>query len=86
MFTQDGRVASIRTITIPRYTATDEQMEAIRRESTARYGMPLAQSRRHVEETSAEYRQEPSLEVQVPAYEMMSIQGRRLQRFLGAVM
>ena len=30
---QDGRVVSLRTITIPPYTATDEQVEEVQRES-----------------------------------------------------
>jgi hypothetical protein len=42
--THDGKVNAIRTITIPAYTATDEEVEAIRQESLQRYGIPLSQA------------------------------------------
>jgi hypothetical protein len=37
---RDGKVASIRTVTIPSYSASDEEVEAIRQESLKRYGIP----------------------------------------------
>ena len=70
---QDGRVVSLRTNTIPAYTATAEQVEEIRRESLARYGIPYAEAQRNVQETLAAYPQEPSLEAQIPAYEVMTV-------------
>src|SRR5439155_22317009 len=48
-----GRVASIWTIGIPSYRATDEQVEAIRQESLNRYGIPYAQAQRNIQETIA---------------------------------
>ena len=51
---QDGRVVSLRTNTIPAYTATRSQVEKIRRESLARYGIPYAEARRNVQETLIE--------------------------------
>jgi len=46
---QDGRVVSLRTMTIPPYTATDEQVEEIRRMSLARYGIPYALATVHAQ-------------------------------------
>src|SRR5258708_4323687 len=40
----DGKVASIWTIPIAKYTATEQQVEEIRRESAARWGIPYAQA------------------------------------------
>jgi hypothetical protein len=70
---QDGRVVSLRTMTIPSYTATDEQVENIRRESMARYGIPYAEAERNVQETLVDCQRKPSLEMEVPAYEVVSI-------------
>jgi len=70
---QDGRVVSLRTITIPSYTATNEQVEKVRRESAARYGIPYAKAEQNVQETLADRPQEPSQEVDVPAYEVLSV-------------
>jgi hypothetical protein len=70
---QDGRAVSLRTMTIPPYTATDEQVEEIRRESLARYGIPYAEAERNVQEASANYQQEPSLAPEVPAYEVVTV-------------
>jgi hypothetical protein len=70
---QDGRVVSLRTITIPPYNATEEQVENIRRESLARYGIPYAKAERNVQETSVAPKQEPSLEAEVPAYEVVAV-------------
>ena len=70
---QDGRVVNLRTMTISPYTATDEQVEEIRRESAARYGIPYVEAKRNVQETLADYQQEPSLEAEVPAYEVVTV-------------
>jgi hypothetical protein len=70
---QDGRVVSLRTIVIPPYTAADEQVEEIRRESAARYGIPYAEAKRNVQETLADHPQELPLETEVPAYEVVAV-------------
>jgi hypothetical protein len=70
---QDGRVVSLRTITIPSYTATEEQVEEIKQESLARYGIRYTEAERNVQETLAASRQEPSLEAEVPAFEVVSV-------------
>ncbi len=69
----DGRVVSLNTITIPPYTATDEQVEEIRKTSMARYGIPYAEAKRNVEETLLAYEQEPSFEVDAPAHEVLAV-------------
>jgi hypothetical protein len=71
--TQDGRLVLLETMTIPPYTATDEQVEEIRRESAARYGMPYAEAERNVRETLADHPQEPPLESEVLAYEVVAV-------------
>jgi hypothetical protein len=48
-------------------------VEEIRRESLARYGIPYAEAQRNVQKTLAAYPQEPSLEAQIPAYEVMTV-------------
>jgi hypothetical protein len=60
-------------MTIPPYSATEEQVENIRRESLARYGIPYAEAERNVQETSVAPKQEPSLETEVPAYEVVAV-------------
>jgi len=70
---QDGRVVSLRTMTIPPYTATDEQAEGIRRESLARYGISYAGTERDVRETQAPDNQEPSTDRMVPPYEVVAV-------------
>ena len=70
---QDGQVVSLRTITIPPYTATDEQVEGIRRESMARHGIPYAEAERNVQEALSDFRQGPSLVTEVPPYEVVAV-------------
>src|SRR5258708_24586277 len=41
----DGRAATIWTLPIPSYQATEEQIEAVRHESLKRYGIPYAQAK-----------------------------------------
>ena len=70
---QDGRVVSLRTMTIPSYTATAEQVEEIRRESLARYGIPYAEAERNVQETLMADGKEPSADRVVPPYELVAV-------------
>jgi hypothetical protein len=70
---QDGRVVSLRTMTIPPYTATAEQVEEIRRESLARYGIPYAEAERNVQETLVADGQEPPSDRIVPSYEVVAV-------------
>jgi len=70
---QDGRVVSLRTMNIPAYTATAEQVEEIRRESLARYGIPYAEAERNVKETLDVDGQEPSADRIVPPYEVVAV-------------
>jgi len=65
-------VVSLRTMTIPPYTATDEQVEEIRRESLARYGIPYAEAERNVQGALADYQPEPFRGAEVPAYEVVA--------------
>jgi hypothetical protein len=79
---QNGKVVTLRTVTIPPYTATDEQVEEIRSESLARYGIPYAEAKRNVQETGVGYQEKPSSQIdvsageEVPAYEVVFGQGR----------
>ena len=59
-------------MTIPAYTATDEQVEVIRRESLARYGIPYTEAVRKVQEALEEGKQRPTGEPVVPAYEIVA--------------
>jgi len=70
---QDGRVVSLRTMNIPPYTATAAQVEEIRWESLARYGIPYAEAQRNVQETLAADSQEPSLDSIVPPFEVVAV-------------
>ena len=74
---QDGRVVSLRTMTIPPYTATGSQVEEIRRESLARYGIPYAEAERNVQEALAADHQatseESPLDPVVPPYEVVAV-------------
>jgi len=69
---QDGRVVSLRTITIPPYTATDEQVEAIRSESMARYGIPFAEAERNAQDILTDFRRDAFHSEGVPAYELVA--------------
>ena len=66
---QDGRVVTLRTTTIPPYTATDEQVEKVRRESAARYGIPYAEAVRNLQETLEADSKASSADSVVPAYQ-----------------
>jgi hypothetical protein len=58
---RDDRVVFLRTMTILPYTAAESQVEEIRRESLARYGIRHAEAELNVQETLSDYQQEPSL-------------------------
>ena len=45
---RDGSAASIKTVTIPPYTATEDDIEAVRQESLRRYGMAYAQAVKNI--------------------------------------
>lgn len=48
--THDNRVVNIRTSTIPPYTATTEDVEHIRRECLARYGIPASKAQKSLDQ------------------------------------
>jgi hypothetical protein len=66
-------VVSLRTMTIPAYTATAEHVEQVRRESLARYGIPYAEAKRNVQETLMADDKEPSPDRIVPPYEVVAV-------------
>jgi len=70
---QDGWVVSLGTMNIPPYTATAEQVEEVRRESLARYGIPYTQAERNVQETLRAESQEKPLNPEVPAFEVVAV-------------
>jgi len=70
--TQDGRVVGIKTIAIPPYTATNKQVEDIRRESMARYGTTYLDAQKNAQEIFTDYKAKPSFETEVPAYEAIA--------------
>ena len=47
---QDGKVATLKTITIPKYRTTDGQVEKVRRESMARWGIPYDEAQQNIEQ------------------------------------
>jgi hypothetical protein len=67
---QDGRVVSLRTVTLPPYAATGSQVEEIRRESLAWYGTPYAEAERNVQAALAADNQGPFLDPVVLPYEV----------------
>lgn len=71
--TQDGRVVTIRTITIPPYKATGEALEAVRRESLIRYGIPYAEAVQNVQKALTMHGEGPASEIEVPAYETFAV-------------
>lgn len=46
---QDGKVASLWAINIPRYTASEEELESIRREAGGNHGIPYVQAKYKLE-------------------------------------
>ena len=51
---QDGDVANIRTITIPKYSATEDDVEEFKVESLKRYGIPYSEAIKNLEKTANE--------------------------------
>ena len=51
---QDGDVANIRTITIPAYSATDDDVEEFKVESLKRYGIPYSEAIKNLEKPAYE--------------------------------
>lgn len=47
--TQNGKVASLWAVNIPQYTASEEDVENIRRESGQNYGIPYEEAKRNIE-------------------------------------
>ncbi|MGC9395650.1 MAG: type IV secretory system conjugative DNA transfer family protein [Anaerolineae bacterium] len=72
---RDGTVVRMKTLTIPRYTATDAQVEAVKCESLRRYGIPYAEAQRNVQAASADVHRPraraPTL-TDIPAFEMVT--------------
>lgn len=64
----DGAVNGIWTTTIPPYRASAEAVEAFRRASAARHGIPLAEAERCLAERAPEHPSPSSSGVEVPAY------------------
>jgi hypothetical protein len=62
---RDGKAASIRTITIPGYAASDEDVEAIRQESLRRYGIPYNEA---VNNMDKRRQTDENLVRQIPVY------------------
>lgn len=48
---RDGSVVPMKTLTIPQYTATDQQVIALKKESMKRYGITYADAYRNVQES-----------------------------------
>ena len=74
---RDGKVATIKTMTIPCYTATDAQVEALKKESMAQYGIPYAEAGCNVQESlEADPQMMSSLatkvHTEIPAYEIVT--------------
>jgi hypothetical protein len=55
---QDGQVAILKTLTIPRYTATDDDVDQVQRESVSRYGIPFGQAEANVQRSQDELGEE----------------------------
>lgn len=65
--TQEGVARTIQTVTIPPYTASMEEVEAVRQDSLERYGIPYAEAIRNLQ--AADGQENPSPEATaVPAF------------------
>src|SRR5579859_2362765 len=58
--THDGKVAGIWTLSIPPYQATEAQLQAVKHASLARYGIPLEEAQRNVQETLSQVEANPT--------------------------
>jgi hypothetical protein len=71
--TPDGGVQRLNTLPIPSYTASDEEIETIRRESLARYGIPYAQAVANFGQVEESFSDQVSQKnIFIPPYEMIS--------------
>ena len=68
----NGHVRSLRTITIPSYTATDEQVRVIQKGSASHYGIPYSEAERNVQETLLGY-EGGSSKQEISAYETVTV-------------
>ncbi len=48
---EDGQVVMLKTITIPPYRVTDDEVHQLQMESLARYGIPYAQAQQNIQMT-----------------------------------
>lgn len=67
--TQGGRVVDIKTINIPRYTATDEQVEEVRKSSMSLYGLPYTDAFNKAQNDLGEHTTGPLADYDLPTRE-----------------
>ena len=68
---KDGRVIDIRTITIPQYTATDDQIEQIRKESMSNYGISYGVAIKNLYEQISNLSEYYERNFSIPEFEVM---------------
>lgn len=68
VMSEERPAVTIRTLSIPKYTATEEQVEAVRRESMARYGIPFYRAKHNVVKAAVDLNKPIS---EVPEYEIV---------------
>ncbi|MFC2043128.1 type IV secretory system conjugative DNA transfer family protein [Chloroflexota bacterium] len=68
---KDGRVLDIRTMTIPQYTATNDQIEQIRKESMSNYGISYVDAYRNVHEKISNSGEYYDINFSIPEYEVI---------------
>jgi hypothetical protein len=69
--TRDGRVIRIKTIEIPSYTATEEHVETVRRESLARFGVPYPKAMENLKRNLSEIRKRTGSGPKIPPFEVI---------------
>ena len=69
--TREGRTILMRTVELPAYTATDEEVEMIRHQSLKQYGIPYAQAERRIEKSLARASGPSLSETDVPTFEVL---------------
>jgi hypothetical protein len=57
--TPDGKVASLWTVRIPRYTATEDEIETVKLDSLKTFGIPYENAKREIEERISIHSQKP---------------------------
>jgi hypothetical protein len=71
--TPDGGVIHLTTMAIPKYTASEADIEAVRQESLVRYGIPYAQALKNIQGGEEEPASSPpEIDREVPEYEILS--------------